>query len=195
MYEDDYHPELSESDLEDFEGAYAGEADDRFEDGVNTFFFEEDFGETEPEKQARLQREAQAQQQARQQFQLQQGLQAGTGLMNMFTPLAQAGLAQAQADAEARRRRTQRPPSRPQRPPRRPRPQRPNYGPPPGYRQQQQMPMQMQQQQMQMQQQQQQQQQAAEAAKSDKKLMIYILSGTAVVVAGIGIYALVSGKK
>lgn len=190
MYEDEYHPELSEVDIEDF--------DDGFEDDVDAFFFdEEEFGQQQTAAQQRL-----AAQQARQAAyvtpqaqqaralraaEAQAALQTGSGLVQAFTPLIQAGVQQAQADQqrrqqqrqERRRRRATAPPRRSAPPP----PQfRPQMGPPPPGYQTRQMPMygppmppgg-----------------QGGRLRESDKKLMLYILGGTAVVVAGIGIFAL-----
>ncbi len=193
MYEDEYHPELSEEDIEGFE--------DDFEDGVEAFFFDEEFGAplTPAERQAQqAARQAaytspQAQQaRAMRAQEAQSALQTGSGLVQMFAPLVQAGVQQAQADQAARRQRRQRPPRRATAPPR-PRRQRAQgpqgpQGPPPGYYQQQ-SPMMMQRGPdprgyMQ------QGGQGGSLRESDKKLMLYILGGTAVVVAGIGIFAL-----
>ena len=210
MYEDEYHPELSEIDIEDFDEDYADDADDVFEDGVEAFFFDEDFGAPLTAAQRQAQKAAAdaaymapaaVAARAERAAQAQQGLTTGLQALGTFTPLIQQVAAADQARrAENRARqeaeRIRRSAPRQQAPPRQgpqgrqapPRyaPQRP---PPPGYhRNQQQM-------QMQMQRKEEADRHAASLREKDKKLMLYILGGTAVVVAGIGIYALASGKK
>ena len=205
MYEDEYHPELSEVDIEDFDNEYDDVADDVFDDSVEAFFFDEEFGAPLTPEQRMAQKAAAdaaymapaaVAARAERAAQAQAGLTTGLQALGTFTPLIQQVAAADQArraenrarqEADRIRRSQGQAPPRQQAPPRRP---PPGYmPPPPGYvRQQQQM-------QMQIQRQQQADAHAASLREKDKKLMLYILGGTAVVVAGIGIYALASGKK